>query len=315
MFKFAILLILSLFFHSSSVLCQKSLHVLTLHHADSSYNNAPVETMGVAVDEEKLHEVSTSILMAENWLRTHVLYYYPSSGINSIIVANELLCNGGNIRNRDEIVRLTVDSMKNLHHSLTRWGLEREIKVSVSFSSNCLHESHLKPVFGLLEKINSTYTINLTRFSDETVDLLTSELKSMNDLGVFRSETVNVILPTLKQAKSTSRKLSFIDNLWSAATPPPPPPPVVQFSPAPASLSYPPEIQPPASSPSHPYGFSLPPCNPNPYPQRYHAAPPAASTGSPAAAPVIGNGEGPVAAPPAWGGEEQLWCVAKPSVP
>ncbi|KAL8234149.1 hypothetical protein R6Q59_020249 [Mikania micrantha] len=313
MLKIAILLI-PLFLHSSSVLCQESLRVLTLHRDDLSYTDQ-IQTMGVAVDEDKLNEVSISILMAENWLRTHVLSYYPSSNINTIIVANDVLCNDGNIRNKEEIVKLIVDSMKNLHHSLTRWGLEREIKVSVSVSSNCFHKSYLKPVFGFLEEINSTYTINPTQFSYQVVRLVISELKSMNKMHVFRSETVNV---ALKQVKSTGRKLSFVDNLWSAASPPPP---VVQFSPAPAVLPFPPENQPPvmapASSVSHPYGFSLPPCNP--YPHRHHAAPPVVSHagGSPAAPPMVGKGGGTksMAAPPMSGGEERLWCVAKPTVP
>ncbi|KAI3777160.1 hypothetical protein L1987_46956 [Smallanthus sonchifolius] len=325
MFKITILL-LSLFFHSSSVLCQESLHILTLRRDDST-NTAPLQTLGVSVDEEKLSEVSHNILMAESWLRTHVLSYYPSRNINYIVVANDLLCNGGGIRN-------TVDSMKNLHHSLTRWGLEREIKVSVSFSSNCLHQSHLKPVFGFLEKINSTYTINPTQFSDEIVGLLISEMKSMNDLGVFRLETANVMLPSLREAKSTSRKLSFFDNLWWDGAQPSP---VVQFSPAPAAGAFPPEIQSPlmapAGNPSHPYNhpYRLPPCNPSPH--RYHAAPPVVSHGphgggsmaappvfshgggSMAAPPVVGSGGVAMAAPPTVGGEEKLWCVSKPSVP
>ncbi|KAI7736018.1 hypothetical protein M8C21_003670 [Ambrosia artemisiifolia] len=198
-------------------------------------------------------------------------------------------------------------SMKNLFYSLTRWGLEREIKVSVSVSYDCLHQSYLKPVFSLLEMINSTFTVNPTRFSDEVVDLLTSELKSMNGLGGFRS--VNVMLPTLNQAKSTSRKLSFIDDLWSVSAPPPPSPAaaVVEFSPAPES-----QPSAPASSPSHPYGYSLPPCNP--YPYGYHAVPPVVGGGPVAApSPMVGKVGVPMAAPPMV--KEELWCVAKPSVP
>ncbi|KAJ0868859.1 putative glucan endo-1,3-beta-D-glucosidase [Helianthus annuus] len=130
------------------------------------------------------------------------------------------------------MITMVMNAMKNLHHSLTRWGLEREIKVSVSFSvsvsSGCFRNSYLKPVFGLLEKINSTYTVNPTRFSDEIVELLASELKSINGLDGFRSETVNVIVPALNQARFTSRKLSFIDDLWSVSAPPPP---AVEFSP------------------------------------------------------------------------------------
>ncbi|CAI9282832.1 unnamed protein product [Lactuca saligna] len=257
MLKMSILLA-PLFFLCSSVLCQEPLHILTLNRHDSSYVD-PVQTIGVSVEGEKLNQVSNSILMAENWLRTHVLSRYSSGNVNSIVVANDLLCNE-KIRNREELVRLTLDAMKNI--------------------------------------------------------LLTSELKSMKDLGVFRSETVNVIFPMSKQAKPTSRKLQFLDPLWF---PPTPPSQAVEFPPATFTLPFPPETQPPtmapASSPSPHHMFNLPPCNP--YPHFYHAAPP-----------VVGNGGGRMAAPPTAGksmaappasgggyGQEGMWCVAKPSVP
>ncbi|KAI3500344.1 hypothetical protein L1887_36164 [Cichorium endivia] len=305
MLKMAILLA-PLFFLCSSVLGQESLQILTLHHHDSS-SVAPFQTMGVSVKQDKLNEVSSNILMAESWLRAHVLSRYPSSNIQSIVVANDLLCNE-KIRNREEIVRLTLDSMKNMYHSLTRWGLEREIKVSVSLSSDCLQQPDLENIFSFLETINSTYTINTPEISDDMVRLLTSELKSMKNLGIFKSETVNVIFPLSKQAKPTSRKLSFLDPLWFPPTPPSQP---VEFSQAPSSLPISPEIQPPimspASSPSPHYPFNLPPCNP--YPHLFHANPPAVANG---------GVPPPMAATPASGGDyrqEGVWCVAKPSVP
>nr|KAJ0214321.1 hypothetical protein LSAT_V11C400219290 [Lactuca sativa] len=317
MLKMSILLALLFFLCSSGKLketeCSVS-SILTLNRHDSSYVD-PVQTIGVSVEEEKLNQVSNSILMAENWLRTHVLSRYPSSNVNSIVVANDLLCNE-KIRNREELVRLTLDAMKNMYYSLTRWGLQREIKVSVSLSFNCLHQSHLQKVFSFLEDINSTYTINTPQFSDQTLRLLTSEPKSMKDLGVFQSETVNVIFPMSKQAKPTSRKLQFLDPLWF---PPTPPSQAVEFPPATFTLPFPPETQPPtmapASSPSPHHMFNLPPCNP--YPHFYRAAPP-----------IVGNGGGRMAAPPTAGksmaappasggdyGQEGMWCVAKPSVP
>lgn len=307
-----VILLTPLFFLCSSVLGQELLQILTLHRHDSS-SVASFPTMGVSVDEEKLNEVSNSVLMAEKWLRIHVLSRYPSNNINSIVIANNLLCDEEKIKNREEIAGLTLHSMKNIYYSLTRWGLEKEIKVSVSISSNCFHQSHLRSVFGFLKEINSTFTINSPQFSDEIVKLLISELKSMNDLGVFQSEMVDVIFPVLKQSKPQSRKLSFIDPLWWSATPPS----QVSYTFSPLtgipSMAPPrpfaPEIQPPmmspASSPSPHYGFNLPPCNPYPHP---HQAPP----------PIVVNTGRSMAAPPASGGgygEEELWCVAKPSVP
>ncbi|KAJ0694947.1 hypothetical protein HanPI659440_Chr15g0614581 [Helianthus annuus] len=107
----------------------------------------------------------------------------------------------------------------------------------------------------------------------------------MNSLDGFRSETVNVIVPTLKQARFTSRNFSFIDDLWSVSASPPPVA-AVEFSLA------------PTSSPSHPYdyGYILSPCNP--YPHGYHAAPPEVRGGPVAAPPMVGKVDEPMAATP-----------------
>nr|XP_043618021.1 uncharacterized protein LOC122589760 [Erigeron canadensis] len=318
MFKMAFLLFAYLFLLCTSVSGQESLQLVTFHE-DLSYMNSRIQTMGVSVNQEKLNEVSNNILMAENWLKQHVLSYYPSTNIGHIVISNILLCKDENFMNQEKIVGITLDSMKNIYYCLTRWGLEKKIKVSVTLSLKCVHKSYLKSILNFLDEINSTYTIDPPQFTDQLVNLMISELKLVKKLGNFRPEKVNFISPVLKQSKPTSRKLSFIDDLWSN---PSPPENVVEFSPAP-------EIQPPASSPSPPYGFSLPPCNPYPHP--YHAVPPVVSNGNrPMVAPplavgnrggsvaapplVVGNRGGSVAAPPHLGGE-MLWCVAKPSVP
>lgn len=311
MLKMAILLLLApLFFLCSSVSGQESLHISTIYLNGAS-NMAPLETIGVAVNDENINEVSDNILTAENWLKKHVLSYYPSTNINYIVVTKNQLCNNGNYKNQEEIAKVALDSMKNIHYSLTRWGLETEIKVSVSLSSlYCVHQSHVKTILSFLNDVNSTYTINPPQFTEQVVNLMISELKLDNNFGIFQSEIVNVISPVFKHVKPTSRKLSFIDNLWYTSTPPSP---VIEFSTAP-------EIQPPvmapASSPSPHYGFALPPCNPHPHP--YHAMPPVGGSGGGSMAPppvMVGNGGGSTAAPPTAVREEALWCVAKPSVP
>ncbi|KAG0494798.1 hypothetical protein HPP92_005792 [Vanilla planifolia] len=71
---------------------------------------------------------------AETWLRTHIFNRYPSKNISVIIVGRSVLCDRGHERAWG-FVRSAV---KNLYHSLTRWGLEDEIKVSAAFSSDCL---------------------------------------------------------------------------------------------------------------------------------------------------------------------------------
>ncbi|KAL8229232.1 hypothetical protein R6Q57_014132 [Mikania cordata] len=221
--------------------------------------------------------------MAEKWLRTHVLSQYPSRNFTTIIVSNTLFCD----EDQEHISRLVLLAMQNVHHSLVRWGLEKKIRVSVFLTPKCLHESHhLKPVFELLEEINSTYSLKTHDFS---VGILSSYLKSMSDLGFFRSKTMNVVTSVSKQ---TSRKLSVTVR-----------PPEFHYSvPSDASLppligvTPPPELQFPTMGPVNsaqpPYGHNLPPCNP--YPNPHHG--------------------GAMAAPPAVQ-PERVWCVAKPSVP
>lgn len=210
---------------------------------------------------------------------------------------------------------LVLPAVKNIFHSLTRWGLERDIKVSASLSSDCLNPSSaatsfIKPLLDFLETTNSTYTINppanFHPSPENTLTLVSSHVESMENLGVFNLNKINVLSDrTPREAKpKISRKLSsFMESmvnlgvvepfparptpLGPAQSPsgysapafvPVRPSPV---SPAPFSLPSAPKLAPVYAPP--PYGFALPPsCNPGPR-----------ST----------VGVGPV------------WCVAKPNVP
>ncbi|KAI3503022.1 hypothetical protein L1887_31457 [Cichorium endivia] len=319
MLKMAVLLA-TLFFLYVSVAGQELLQISSLDHHDSTPEalQSISHTMGVSMDEGKLDEVSTSILMAEKWLRTHVLSRYPSTNITTIVVSNRLLCSDKSFEDKEEISRLTLVTMENVYHSLVRWGLERRIKVSVLITTKCLHQSYLKPVFKLLEEINSTYTMKTHDFSDETVGILSSHLKSVADLGVFQSKTLNVISTVSKQEKPRSRKLSFIDptsevgySVPSDAATTPLPPLIGVTSPPPLSLPFAPQMQPPMTAPAYSppphYGVNLPPCNP--YPSPHHGG---RGSGAMAAPPLVGDG-GAMAAPPL--AHQGLWCVAKPSVP
>lgn len=298
-----------------SVAGQELLQISSLNNHGSVQEalQSTSHAMGVFLDERKLDEVSTSILMAETWLRTHVLSRYPSVNVTAIVVSNRLLCGDKSFEDQEEISRLTLVAMENVYHSLVRWGLERKIRVSVLISSKCLLKSYLKPVFKLLEEINSTYTLKTHDFSDETVEILSSNLKSMADLGVFRSKTVNVISFETKQEKPRSRKLASEVgySVPSDAATTPLPPLIGVTSPPPLSLPFAPEMQPPMTgtpnSPPPHYGYDLPPCNP--YPTPHHGR---RGRGAVAAPPPMGDG-GAIAAPPF--AHEGVWCVAKPSVP
>ncbi|XP_057957528.1 glucan endo-1,3-beta-glucosidase 1 [Malania oleifera] len=278
--------------------------------------------LAVSVSNSDLREVSRSVLLAESWVRTHVLAHFPSTQITAIVVGNAyLLCN----TNQEHQLGLVLPSLKNIFHSLTRWGLQREITVSAALSSECfppkssslgndLTDRILKPLLKFLQDTNSTYSVNPPPDSphssgDETVRLVSSHKEFVKELGFYELNRIAVLVPGAKERKPKSRKLSVMSSLLVDSLParpkplpefPPstaqpsygyPAPPNVAnnpFPPLPQTASPPPSALPPLVSPSNPpYGLALPPCNP-----------------FAAAAPV-----------PMTKVEEGLWCVAKPSVP
>lgn len=289
----------------------------------SSHSTLP---MAVSVDDGHLHEVSSSVLTAEAWLRRYVLAHYPTAKITTIVAGETVLCDKGQGHKLDSV----LPSLKNIYHSLKRWGLEKDIKLSAAFSSDCLHpystsyrddlaEKVIKPLLEFLQNTNSTYTVNpppnFSPLSDESVTLVSSHSESMEKLGFFSLKNINVLVSGPKQKKPVSRKLSFMESkpvepfperpnpLPEIAQPPlhssvgysvpanvakQPHPPLAQIA-SPPSWTYPfaPESPPVMDPAAPPFGFTLPPCNP-----------------------------APITAPaPKIGVAQKLWCVAKPSVP
>ncbi|KAL3526875.1 hypothetical protein ACH5RR_011531 [Cinchona calisaya] len=298
-------LILSLAIHVAG---QESVEFLTIPD-----HSIPVSHTAALVPNEHLKEISSSVLMAESWTRTHVLAHYPGINITTIVVGHTLLCE----KDQEEKLSLILPSLKNIHYTLTRWGLHKEIKVSASFSSSCLHsdsgtfrsdiaEIYIKPLLSFLNEINSPYLVkppsHSPTLSEKNKILLNSHLEALKNLGFFNLNKIHVVVfKGTKEPNPTSRKLSFIldtkitEPLPARPTPLAPanaptyaagsplPPWLGKVSPPPFSM--PPLINHPANPP---YGFHLPPCNPS---------------------------GGPVAAAPVTSGRRGLWCVAKPSVP
>ena len=308
---------------------QESIELLNLYDTNPEVFQASSPSalpIAVSVSAENLNEVSSSVLMAETWLRTHVLAHYPATKITTIVVGNTVLCDKGQEHN----LGLVLPSLKNIHHSLTRWGMEKEIKVSAAFSSNCLHgysafyrddlaEKVIKPLLQFLQTTHSTYSVNpppnFSSLSDKGVSLVSYHSESMKKLGFFELKNVILLVTSPKERKPMSRKLSsmeskLVDPLPARPTPLPsiaqaplhssvgysvppnvakhPPAPLAQIaSPPPLSFAFAPEMPPDMDPANPPSGFTLPPCNP-------------ASTIAPA---------------PAIGVVQELWCVAKPSVP
>nr|XP_043608256.1 glucan endo-1,3-beta-glucosidase 13-like [Erigeron canadensis] len=250
MLKMAILLA-PLFLLCVSVAGQEMLQILSLNNQDS-------HTLGVSVDQEKVNEVSTSILMAEKWLKTHVLSHYPSINITSIVVSNNLLCDENEKDSKKNVSSLVLFAMNNIYHSLIRWGLEKNIKVSIFLTPKCLQKPYLENIFIFLKNINSTYTIKNVQKTNPTRKLSFT----------VRSSEISYSIP-------------------SDAASAPLPPLIGVISPSP-----PPETQPPMvnAAPPH-YGLSLPPCNP--YHNSHHggatAAAPVVGNAGGIAAPPLGR--------------------------
>ncbi|XP_065875137.1 glucan endo-1,3-beta-glucosidase 3 [Euphorbia lathyris] len=291
---------------------QETFEIHTLYEAAAPETLLTMSQSGhplaVSVSNEDIVRVSSSVIKAETWLRTQVLSHFPALQITTIVVGNTIFCQNGN---KNHNLAMVLPSVKNIYHSLTRWGLEKDIKVSAAFSSHCFHpnsplfrdddivEKVTEPLLLFLHSINSTYSRNLTPLSDEMVKLESSHIELLKKFGSFLPNKVNVIITNPKQH---NRKLIDIpiDPFPETSQPPlhssigfsvpssiakSPHPQVPPNSASPPSISLPfAPGEPPSTSP-----FSyLPPCNP-------------ADTPAPAAA---GGGD-----------VEELWCVAKPSVP
>lgn len=203
---------------------EDSVKILTLYNSnslDSHTFSHTYESIAVNVGQEYLNDVSTSILMAEKWVRTHVLAHYPSTYVSTILVGHNLLC----AKTQHEDLKLVLPAIKNIYHSLVRWGLEKNIKVSASFPSNCLNpsssiyktdlaDSYFNPLLNFLQVTNSTYSLNppphLASVSGETLKLVNSHLQSMRNLGFLDLKKINVVITYPKETKPTIRKLSYI---------------------------------------------------------------------------------------------------------
>lgn len=303
------------FLFKFAVTGQESIEFLNLYETTEDILQASSQAhelpLAVSVSAEDLNEVSFSILLAERWLRHNILAHYPASNITTIVVGTTAFCQQGQQHNHLSEV---FSSLKNVYHSLKRWGLEKDIKVSVAFTLDCLPPNKdlkiIKPLFEFLQEVNSTYSVipyGFSHFSDKSLSLVSSHFESLKKLGFFYLTNINVMAIVTKGRKNTARKLSVVDFSPIGPFPvrPAPTPEIAKSPRTPSNVPLPPLAQvvsspPPVLSPafapeeppfgvpaSSPHGFTLPPCDPlhngSPYPQIF-----------------------PV---------QKVWCVAKPSVP
>lgn len=281
---------------------------------------------------EDLNEVSRSVLQAETWLRTQVLAHYPASQITTIVVGNNVLC-----QNRQEhAVGLVLSSLKNIHYSLTRWSLEKDIKVSAVFSSSCfnttsifysedLAEQYIRSLLKFLQETNSTYSViappNFNALPIKAMNLESSHSEFMKKLGFFELKKLNVIVKTQKEVKSMNRKLSSLNP--NNLDPFPARPTPSSDSPLHSSIGFsaPANVAP---SPHTPISqIATPPKMTGiaPPPEMSFSSTPEVPPEVDSATPPFGFGLPPcspthIGAPaPEMGLTQKLWCVAKPTVP
>ncbi|XP_009379327.2 glucan endo-1,3-beta-D-glucosidase [Pyrus x bretschneideri] len=303
----------------------------------------------VSVKSGDLSEVASSILKAETWLKTRVLAHYPSIPITAIVVGagrGPLLCR----KQQENTLALVLPALKNLHHSLTRWGLQEHIKLSATFAPSCFDRS--SDIFGKFVRP----VLDFIKGASPTVSptLVSSHSESLEDLiGVsFNSDDVPVVLDNPGERKPSGRKL-YADPFPARPTPlpeisetplhssvgvsvpanvaknphPPQPqtasPPLQVPSPQPRTaftsppLMLSPEAQtaspppPQIASPPDMY-FSSVPENP-PFVDESPPSPPSPATFPPCRNPIPTHVWPPAPAPQM--AVHKLWCVAKPTVP
>ncbi|RRT83558.1 hypothetical protein B296_00011197 [Ensete ventricosum] len=263
---------------------QEGFEVVHLQEPDSRGKRP---TVGVSVSDADLPVVSSNVLAAETWLRSHILARHPSTRITTIIVGRGVHCN----KSHEHQWEFVLPSVKNLHYSLVRWGLVREIKVSAAFSVDCLHHHSrvtLKPILGFLQESGSAYAIDEPSFS--------AHQDAWKRLGISKPKDIRVVRESRKLSSLTSPSSSEMPEAVGFQVPShlakkPSPPPMIFPSPPDGSFTFPPDASPPLVPPASPpdvFLASPPTCLPTP------------------AAPAPGSGEGQ---------KVGLWCVAKPTVP
>ncbi|ESQ31236.1 hypothetical protein EUTSA_v10004376mg [Eutrema salsugineum] len=284
------------------------IEALNLHQRVLQLRQTADLDLAVSVsDNRTITEISSSIIEAETWLKNHVLSRYPSTKITTIVISPPDSCQ---TTQHKPSFDLLLSSLKNLYHSLTRWGLEQNIKVSSGFSYQCFNKPEtlkylemFKPIFVFIKSINSTFTINpplnFLSSPDNHLDLL----RSVEKFGSLRFNKVNILNPEPEEATTTTTRRnlrSLIDfsrkitvNFPTLPSPSPESSPIHSSIGSPLRNPKPPVSSPPQYSPEK---------SPSPLSSPGLSLPPCIRTPAPSPSPVNKKDV------------EGLWCVAKPSV-
>ncbi|KAM7264960.1 hypothetical protein ACFE04_002643 [Oxalis oulophora] len=189
----------------------------------TSSTQNPIQPNAVTVSDNHLSEISSSVLKAEAWVKTNVLAHYPQTKITNIIIV-------GN--NEEQGSSVILPSVKNIYYSLTRWGLEKEIKVSVFVKDDVYLN---KELIDFLISVDSTLTVE--------------NPLTIKKLGFF--------IDNFNQNLFKRKLFSYINPYPARPTPLP------LISPSQPQGPYATSTPPLASSP---YAYTLPPCSSSPPP-------------------------------------------------
>uniref|UniRef100_A0A0C9S8F1 glucan endo-1,3-beta-D-glucosidase n=1 Tax=Wollemia nobilis TaxID=56998 RepID=A0A0C9S8F1_9CONI len=99
----------------------------------------------ITVHNEDIANISSSPLLADQWIQQNVLPYYPSTLISTIMVGNEVLSTssfGNDGQGAAEAQALLVPAMTNIQSALEDHNLGASIKVTTSLAMDVLSSSY-----------------------------------------------------------------------------------------------------------------------------------------------------------------------------
>ncbi|CAA0396617.1 X8 domain [Arabidopsis suecica] len=126
----------------------------------------------VALPNELLSSAASHQSFADNWIKTHIMPYFPATEIEAIAVGNEVFVD-------PTITPYLVNAMKNIHTSLVKYKLDKAIKISSPIALSALANSYppssgsfkpeliepvVKPMLALLQQTSSYLMVNAYPF-------------------------------------------------------------------------------------------------------------------------------------------------------
>ncbi|XWS64410.1 hypothetical protein CRYUN_Cryun05aG0002200 [Craigia yunnanensis] len=181
---------------------------------------------GVSVDlhlnESFVENLRSSNSTAISWLKTHLLAVLPHVDIKSIIVTRI----NNDFRGQTELVKL-LSTLKSIHSLLSSFNLQKEVKVSVAFSSSFLQKMKSKrdlhKIFGFIKKTGSSVILEVTiegepSMGDQFVQSVIEEASlathtlHCNNVPILLTMKSPAVASAAEVAEFTSKVEKFLEN-------------------------------------------------------------------------------------------------------